>query len=110
MNKKSLVSILVIATLAGCSTLDTLNPPNDQISITHNGQKTYCTYIPRIYSGVSYIGCKFRSEPTVHSNWGGEINGVPVVLIDAACSAVADTLVLPYTLPRQINEGSIDVK
>jgi hypothetical protein len=74
------------------------------------GQKSYCTYIPRIYSGVAYNICKLRSEASEYSNFGGSINGVPVVVIDTACSAVADTLVLAYTLPRQINEGSIDVR
>jgi uncharacterized protein YceK len=107
MNKKSMVAVCGIMAIAGCSTVKTLNPPNDQISIYHMDQKSYCTYIPRIYSGVSYNFCKLRSEPSEYSNFGWDINGVPIVVIDTACSAVADTLVLAYTLPRQINEVTI---
>lgn len=96
-------------TTFGCSTVKTLNPKDDRVHIEYHGQKTYCEGIPRVYSGFSYTICQLRTEPSKDSNLGGNINGVPVVVIDSVCSLAADTLALPYTLVRQINEGSLGV-
>lgn len=106
---KLITMVLSSLMFTGCATVKTLNPKDDHVTIYNGSYKSYCSNIPRIYSGVSYDFCMANGEPSTGRNTGSEINGVPLVAVDAVCSAVADTLVLPYTLIRQINEGNIDV-
>jgi uncharacterized protein YceK len=40
---------------------------------------------------------------------GSTLSGVPVFFIDTILSAVADTVVIPYTAVQQYQKGNIDV-
>ena len=63
----------------------------------------YCEYpyseyrIPRVYSGAATVLCFLRV--------GGEDSGI--VLPDLPVSFAADTIVLPYTITRQIKSGDL---
>ncbi|MFA0811857.1 YceK/YidQ family lipoprotein [Microbulbifer epialgicus] len=92
-----------------CATVKTVNPNNNQIDISHEGHKSYCESIPRIYSGTSYCFCLLNSEPSERVNRGSTINNIPLVAVDAVFSVAADTVVLPYTIFTQANKGNIEV-
>ncbi|BFM13466.1 YceK/YidQ family lipoprotein [Simiduia litorea] len=107
---KTIAYILFISLFCvSCGTVKTLNPENDQIDISHRGSKSYCEEIPRVYSGASYFICLLNSEPSETENLGAKFNGVPFVVIDGVFSVAADTVVLPYTVVKQINNGNITV-
>lgn len=95
--------------LNACATVKTIDPVNNQVEIDHRGKRSYCKEIPRIYSGLAYNLCKMNGEPSRVENLGDSINGVPVFLLDAALSTVADTVVLPYTFYTQTSKGNIKV-
>ena len=103
------VTSLSVTLLSACATVKTLNPSNGHVQIEHQGAKSYCEEIPRVYSGFSYNLCKLYGEPNQQGNWGSSLGHVPFVVIDTVCSAAADTLALPYTLVRQANDGTIQV-
>ena len=106
---KTYIFILLACVLTSCSTARTLNPSNNHIEISHNGKKSYCKKIPRIYSGIAYNVCLVYGEPGTLNNTITSINHVPFFIIDTTLSAVADTVVLPYTVYQQFQKGSIDV-
>lgn len=101
-------TLLALCTFS-CSTIKTIDPLNNHVNISHNGKKSYCEEIPRIYSGISYNLCLLYGEPSTRVNVGSTLNGVPFVFIDSAFSLVSDTVVLPYTIVMQANKGSIKV-
>ncbi|KKO50195.1 hypothetical protein VT06_01685 [Arsukibacterium sp. MJ3] len=107
---KTLIPVMVILSLTGCATVKTLPATTNQVSIEHEGKKSYCQSIPRIYSGFAYNLCKLHGEPSRQGNLGSSFNNVPFFIIDGTFSLVADTAALPYTLYTQNKHGSIDVK
>ncbi|ALM90413.1 MULTISPECIES: YceK/YidQ family lipoprotein [Alteromonas] len=102
---------LAILSLACCScaTVKTISPDNNHVQIEHQGKKSYCEEIPRVYSGFSYNVCLLNGEPSRRENIGSTVGKVPFFVIDAAFSIVADTIVIPYTAVQQIDKGSIKV-
>jgi uncharacterized protein YceK len=106
---KILIAALLIVSSTACSTLKTVVSDRDRVDITSQGYDSNCNRIPRIYSGVSYNVCLLHSEP--NSNYIGGIGllGVPVIFIDTMCSAIADTVILPYSIYTQVNDGNIKV-
>lgn len=72
--------------------------------------KTYCDSIPRYYSGVSYDVCKLYAQPNnVHGRGVDTVEAVPFAVLDIIFSAVFDTLALPYTIYRQVQDGNIEI-
>ncbi|MEE4751144.1 YceK/YidQ family lipoprotein [Pseudomonas alliivorans] len=68
--------------------------------------KSNCSYIPRVYSGVSLDFCALNGEPRALR--GQEVRpSESLILADMVLSGVADTLVLPYTLYLQSKHGSV---
>lgn len=106
---KMLLSVMVLFGLSACATVKTLPPSTTHVSIEHEGKKSYCQSIPRVYSGFAFNLCKLNGEPSRQENLGSSINNVPFFIIDGTFSLVADTVVLPYTLYTQNQHGSIDV-
>lgn len=104
-----MIILLGIIFIEACSTAKTINPANDHVTISHRGHKSYCHSIPRVYSGVSRNVCKAHGEPSRRVNIGSNLGGISVIVMDTFFSAIVDTLVLPYTVARQINEGNIQV-
>lgn len=91
----------------GCGTVKTLAPDQGKVSISYNDKKSYCHSIPRIYSGVSHNLCQMYGEPNKTSYTTAA--DVPVWAIDTILCAVTDTLALPYTISRQLKDGSLKV-
>lgn len=106
---KEFIGILLALSTFSCSTIKTIDPPNNHVNISYNGKKSYCEKIPRIYSGISYNLCLLYGEPSKRVNVGSSLNGIPFVFIDSAFSVVSDTIVLPYTIVMQANKGAIKV-
>jgi len=100
---------VAILSLTACATIKTLPPTTTHVKIEHEGKKSYCQSIPRIYSGFAFNLCKLNGEPSRQENLGSSFNNVPFFIIDGTFSLVADTVALPYTLYTQNQHGSIDV-
>jgi len=103
---KTLCAILISTTLTGCGTLNTTFS-SDSVAANKLGRwNSNCSYIPRIYSGVSLDFCALDAEPRkLH---GHEIRpGVALVVADMALSGIADTLALPYTVYLQSQHGDV---
>ena len=109
--------LIVTAGVSGCGSVRTLDSEaHESVSDLKLG-RTYCTEIPRIYSGVAYNFC------ALHGNPGGSYQrsaglspplpdspqGLYWPLFDGLLSAATDTLVLPYTIYRQQRDGSIEL-
>ena len=106
---KILIMTLVIISCTACSTFKTIAPSNGRVNISHHGYDSKCNKIPRVYSGVAYNFCKLNSEPNISGYDGLAGFGVPIIFLDTVCSAVADTIALPYTVFTQVNNGNIKV-
>lgn len=107
--KKMLCLMVGSFLCVSCATVKTVNPVDNQVDISHEGYKSNCESIPRIYSGTSYSFCLLNSEPSESVNKGATVNGVPLVAVDAVFSVAADTVVLPYTIYSQAKNGNIKV-
>ena len=105
---KETICCLLALLCFSCATVKTIVPPFNHIEISYKGKDSYCKDIPRIYSGISYNACLLYGEPSTTSNFNS-FNGVPFIVIDSAFSVIADTVVLPYTIATQMNEGNIRV-
>lgn len=105
---KGFFGIMPILLCCSCATIKTVDPDRDSITVEYNGASSYCKSIPRVYSGVSYNVCRMFGEPNHMS--AGPSRGVPVIVYDTALSAVADTVVLPYTIFLQVDKGSMKVQ
>lgn len=105
-----LVLLPVVALLAGCSTIKTIGVAEDERIVVGDGRDdaTRCDAIPRIYSGVAYEICELRKTPNIDAGSGP---GIPLYLpILFITNAIADTVVLPWTIYRQFSAGSIPVE
>ncbi len=100
--------LLALCTFS-CATIKTINPPTDHINISYNGKKSYCEEIPRVYSGVWYNFCLMYGEPSTRIYLGNSTNKIPWFVIDTVFSAISDTVVLPYTIIKQAEKGSLKV-
>jgi uncharacterized protein YceK len=101
----SLFSLVLV--LTGCGTMQTLAPEQGKVEISYNDKKSYCRSIPRVYSGVSHNLCQMYGEPSKTSYTAA--GDLPVWAIDTMFCAVTDTLALPYTISRQLKDGSLKV-
>jgi len=105
---KVLAGMAVAALLAGCGTINTVFRDDVVTSDNLKEAESFCGAVPRVYSGVVYNFCLLNGkEPRP-----GRISTGPqmgFVAVDMAISAFTDTLMLPYTLYRQHNDGSIEV-
>lgn len=105
---KTFISIFLAILCSSCGTMKTINPTLNQVEISYQGHKSYCKEIPRVYSGVAYNVCLLNGEPNPNGS-PGTINDVPIVFIDSVLSLATDTVVLPYTIYRQNEQGNIKV-
>jgi len=106
MSAKFYLSLLIAAGLTGCGTMITVAAGDKQVRSDLRKANTYCESIPRVYSGIAYDFCILNAGNAVAST-GVAINGAPLALLDFGFSGVLDTVVLPYTIPKQISDGEI---
>lgn len=100
--------LLFAATLCGgCGTISTTFTDDETARKRLNDRRTYCSSVPRVYSGVTYDFCVLNAEP-VHVDSAAP--GIPLIFFDLVFSGVADTLALPYTLFLQSRDGNLDLR
>jgi uncharacterized protein YceK len=89
--------------LSGCGSALTVLQDDADVARDMRKQKTYCQSIPRIYSGLAFDFCVLNAPP--------DPTGVlvPFVLLDLPLSGVLDTVSLPYTIYRQIEDGNLNI-
>ncbi|MCK7597148.1 YceK/YidQ family lipoprotein [Microbulbifer sp. CAU 1566] len=102
---KYLALLTSLVLLSGCGTVTTLTNSDSEIARNLKRQNTGCVSVPRVYSGVAYNMCKLNSN-------GSSIYFLPMVgayLVDSLLSATTDTVMLPYTVYVQSQDGSINL-
>ena len=106
--KPSIYSVITASlfTLTACGSMNTLPKTDKEISSDLRRLKTYCSEIPRVYSGVGYDICILNAQPKV------------VVIdelmlgfyaLDICASALVDTVALPFTLISHSEKGPIQI-
>jgi uncharacterized protein YceK len=105
-----------LSLLTGCGTINTVFRDDVVAGINLKNSGTYCSTIPRIYSGTVYDFCLLNGEPKMQNDEPDtpisptkrrQAQVVPGALLDLPVSTVLDTLVLPYTIYRQNTDGSL---
>lgn len=82
---------------------------DNTVEIKHYYGTTKCDEISYIYSGVRYDLCVLHSKrKNVPIKF--QLDPLWVTSIDLLFSAVADTLVLPYTVYKQSKDGNLNVE
>ncbi|MCQ3829592.1 YceK/YidQ family lipoprotein [Microbulbifer elongatus] len=102
---KRFALILSFALLSGCGTVTTLTSSDSEIARDLRQKNSGCVSMPRVYSGVAYNMCKLNSNGT--SIYFAPLLGV--YLVDSVFSAATDTVVLPYTIYAQNEQGSVNL-
>lgn len=105
---KAVIVLLAVA-CSGCATTKTVSVvDNGTISNRYWNSTTNCSSLPRVYSGLAHNACfalfASRTNGSLYNSF--EIGGY---VLDSMACAVADTLVLPYTIYKQFQWGSIQV-
>lgn len=117
MLSRLFAALIVVAGVTGCGSVRTLDSEaHESVSDLKLG-RTYCTEIPRIYSGVAYNFCALHGDPGGRYQRSAGLSpplpdaplGLYWPLFDGVLSAATDTLVLPYTIYRQQRDGSIEL-
>lgn len=103
--------LLIVATCicSSCSTIKTISPRNNHVTIEYFGHISYCEEIPRVYSGLASNFCLLYGEPNESGITVSSPYDASFFIIDSCFSAIADTVVLPYTVLQQMEKGSIEV-
>ncbi|MBW4935564.1 YceK/YidQ family lipoprotein [Marinobacter sp. F4206] len=109
MKHRLIISGILILTLTGCGTVNTV-VWGDAVTVRNLKQsETKCDSIPRVYSGVAYDFCKLSGEPAPVHTWRAS-SGTPGSIIDMLFSGILDTVALPYTIYRQSRDGNISIR
>lgn len=107
MKVRLVILALAVAGTSGCGSLRTVVASNQDIGRDLRLNQTYCSATTRVYSGVTYNFCRFHAEPQ-----GGFINLLKSYgfFVDTlVLSPIADTVLLPVTIPQQIIYGNPQV-
>jgi len=103
--RKTIIAVIALG-LTACGSFTTISKSDREIARNLKSQGTHCESIPRIYSGVAYDFCLLNSNPGgVYPDWF-----LGFYLFDGVVSAVADTVLLPYTMHQQHRFGSLDIQ
>ena len=99
--KRLILLLVAIVLLPACGTIRTLGEGPVALPVPKDDES--CLSITRIYSGIQYDYCFVNDD--AGTNW--ELYNL--LFWDYPLSFVADTVVLPYTVVRQLISGSIGV-
>jgi uncharacterized protein YceK len=105
--KQLVVLAMITLLLQGCGTIRTLNPEDNHIEIHYRGHKSYCESIPRVFSGTFNDACLLYGEPNYEETGSSTKSAFMMLLVDGLLSFSLDTVALPYTVTRQIEDGNI---
>ncbi len=106
---KALTVMVLLFLVSACGTFKSFsNNDNGKVRINSSLVNSKCDEISYLYSGVQYDFCLLHAT---RRNTGGHIkfDSVWFVWPDFLFSAVADTLVLPYTAYKQVADGNLKV-
>ena len=105
------IIVFIMQVCAGCGSVQTLLP-NSKYNLQYNKryEKTNCNSIPRVYSGVSLDVCMAFLGPPAPMYKKYDESVFYGYLVDMVLSSAVDTLVLPYTIIRQMKDGSLRLK
>ncbi len=101
------IAACVAILLGGCGSIITVLRDDSVTSEYLAEVNSYCGAVPRVYSGVMFDFCVLHAPPKDEKNY--DRSPPIIVVLDVALSGIADTLLFPYTLVRQHNDGSIEV-
>ncbi|WP_157976424.1 YceK/YidQ family lipoprotein [Parahaliea mediterranea] len=101
------LALTLPAILAGCGTLNTAPKSNADIGRQLAGNGSYCSSVPRVYSGVAYDLCLLNAEERYLTSNTFLQYGILADLL--VLSPVADTVLLPVTIMQQAKVGSAPV-
>ncbi len=104
---RKILLLLLSLTMVGCGTVNTVFRDDYVVKVNMKDAKTKCSSIPRVYSGFSYDFCLLNAEP--YSASSGIQALTPFVLVDIVLSGVADTVLLPYGIYKQVDDGNIQL-
>ncbi len=99
-----IVVVALISMLAGCGTLNTAPKSNADIGRKLASHGSYCSTVPRIYSGVIYDLCLLNAEERHLTSITFLQYGILADVL--VLSPIADTLLLPVTIIQQVQLGS----
>lgn len=101
--------LIFLATLAlqACGTIKSTQSIENRIAIKNGSNASYCEELPHVYSGVGYNLCVLHSKPNPVIADGSTM--LDLMLLDTALSAIADTILLPYTVIKQLDSGNMTV-
>ncbi|MCE4071125.1 YceK/YidQ family lipoprotein [Pseudomonas nitroreducens] len=110
-------TLILTTAIAGCGSVRTLDSDAHESVKELKLGRTYCTEIPRIYSGVAYNFCALHGDPGGSYQRSAGLSpplpdaplGLYWPLFDGVLSAATDTLALPYTVYRQQRDGNIEL-
>ena len=92
--------------LAACGTIQTTYQA-ERLPSLDSSRRSYCNSVPSIYAGTAYDLCASAlSRP-------GEVDANAIRaghMLSLPLSAVGDTVLLPYTCMRQLQQGNLPLK
>lgn len=106
---KFAVLILFTVFVVGCGTLKTTALDEPRIEIGTKSKRSLCSSIPHVYSGVFHNFCWLHREANSNYPALSSSGDAPIIVVDTVLSGIMDTILLPYSIYKQVNEGSIKV-
>lgn len=106
MELKCILIMFAVASASGCGTINTTFRDDVVASNKLARWHSHCDSVSRIYSGTVFNYCTLDAEPRLSTGFDGH-PAPALIVLDMGLSAVADTLVLPYTLYLQNKHGDI---
>lgn len=100
--------IFLITSLMGMTGCGTINSLQDQEDVRKDmrARKSHCSFLPHMYSGISYNFCILNAEK---SNPKKPDFGIHMLILDTVFSTIADTALSPYTFYKQITQNNISI-
>lgn len=107
---KFVILIMLAVCVVGCGTFKTTALDEPRIEIGTKSKRSLCTSIPRVYSGVFYNFCWLHRETNPNHSAIRSTGDLPIIAVDTVLSGLMDTILLPYSIYKQAEEGSITVE
>lgn len=102
--RRLIIILFLSVIIQSCATYKTINPYSQKelIQCVDSLDCEKCVSIPRVYSGVAYTYCVMLGYTKLKSSHT-DVVSIPLDIL-------ADTVLLPYTVIRQITDGNILLK
>ena len=106
MKFRWILLILSAASASGCGTINTTFRDDAVASNKLARWHSRCDSVPRIYSGTVFDYCTLDAEQRRSTGFDG-YPAPALIVLDMGLSAVADTVLLPYSIYLQDKHGDI---